>query len=126
MSGFGKARTLKISEGCLMRAKPSSHSPSRRVGQRRYYLAHRERILARAKEKRDRRMKRMKTDLTATVQELLKVVPSEKKQEALDTFLAIYNSYPSYRNLVGHPEYHIRMDEKLTHAYDEAIKEASR
>ena len=44
-------------------------------------------------------------DLHETVQELLKVVPQEKKQLALEEFLAVYNSYPSYRSLVGTKQY---------------------
>jgi hypothetical protein len=63
----------------------------------------------------------IKTDLQETVQELLKEVKQEKKQVALEEFIRIYNSYPSYRNLVGSSEYFVKMNEKLTHAYNEAL-----
>ena len=67
----------------------------------------------------------MRTDLTSTVQELMKEVPKEKKELALNTFLAIYNSYPSCKSLIGTPEYYARMDEKLSHAYESAINETN-
>jgi len=60
-------------------------------------------------------------DLHETVQELLNVVPQEKKQLALEEFLAVYNSYPSYRSLVGTKQYQDKMHEKLNHAYQVAI-----
>lgn len=66
----------------------------------------------------------MKTDLQEVIKDLFKEVPNEKKEIALNRFIAIYNSYPSYRNIINTEEYHVKMDEKLTHAYDEAIREA--
>ena len=65
----------------------------------------------------------MRTDLGETVRELLRTIPPEKKEEAFNHFFRIYHSYHSCKNLIGTPEYFTRMDEKLTHAYEEAINE---
>jgi len=65
----------------------------------------------------------MRTDLGETVKELLRTIPPEKKEDAFNHFFRIYNSYHSCKNLIGTPEYFTRMDEKLTHAYEEAINE---
>jgi len=66
----------------------------------------------------------MRTDLGATVRELMDVTPSDNKDEAMNDFLRIYNSYDSCRNMRGE-EYFIKMDEKLTHAYKVATKEVT-
>ena len=64
----------------------------------------------------------MRTDLQDTVKELIRNVPVEKKAQALETFLAHYNSFPSCKYLIGTEQYAIKMDEKLSHAYEVAIR----
>ena len=65
----------------------------------------------------------MRTDLRETIEELLKTTKPEKKEDAFNHFFRIYNSYHSCKSLIGTQEYFTRMDEKLTHAYEEAINE---
>ena len=58
-------------------------------------------------------------DLSQTVTDLLADTPRSKKEEVLDTFLRVYNSYPSYRSLTG-DEYTLKMVEKLSDADTQA------
>ena len=65
----------------------------------------------------------MRTDLRETIEELLKTTKPEKKEDAFNHFFRIYNSYHSCKSLIGTQEYFTKMNEKLTHAYEEAINE---
>ena len=67
-------------------------------------------------------MEKQITDIKEGLECLIKQIPKEYKSVAIEMYLQVYNSYPSYRNLRGQ-EYDTKMNEKIQDAIYHGLKE---